>query len=282
MTDLFDPSTLTRAPQEGPRKRQSCAPVMAVRDLGYETPAGQVLLQDVSFDLEPGAILAIAGPNGAGKSTLLDLLAGLAVPQTGHVAIEGQAMSALTPVQRARKIAVVSQHASPDARLRLRDYVALGQMPIRSEYSAQDHAAAMARVLASTDLLELADKPIGHLSGGERQRAHIARALAQKPRLLFLDEPTNHLDPDAKGRMLSLISALGITVVIVLHDLVMIPEFATHAALMKDTRLIAFGPAQTVLTPQAVRQTFGVDYLLLAHEDRQIPALDIRKTEITL
>ena len=123
---------------------------------------------------------------------------------------------------------------------------------------------------------------IGQVSGGELQRAFIARALAQRPRLLFLDEPTNHLDPDAKGRLLSLIAALGITVVMVVHDLVMIPEFATHVALMKDAHLTAFGTVSNVLTPQSVRETFGVDYLLLPHAGRYIPTLDIRKTEITL
>ena len=129
-------------------------------------------------------------------------------------------------------------------------------------------------------LTELREKPLSQLSGGERQRAHIARALAQKPQLLFLDEPTNHLDPDAKGRMLSLIAGLGITVVMIVHDLVMIPEFASHVALMKDAHLTAFGAVTDVLTPDAVRETFGVDYLLLPYKDRHIPALDIRKTDV--
>ncbi|MEO0372619.1 MAG: ABC transporter ATP-binding protein, partial [Pseudomonadota bacterium] len=161
----------------------------------------------------------------------------------------------------------------------LRDYVALGQMPIRAEASADDHATALDHILDITRLTDIASKPLGQVSGGERQRAHIARALAQKPQLLFLDEPTNHLDPDAKGRMLSLVAALGITVVMVVHDLVMIPEFASHAALIKDAKLTAFGSASDVLTPQSVQETFGVTYLLLPHNGRQIPALDIQKTQ---
>lgn len=257
--------------------RQS--PFLVAAGLQFQAAGAQVLLRDVSFELDAGAILAIAGPNGAGKTTLLNLLAGIERPSSGNIYLGGRDLQALRPNQRARIMAFVSQQSSPDARLPLRDYVALGQMPIWAEHSAADHAAAMDKVLSVTALTTLAKKPIGLLSGGERQRAHIARALAQKPQLLFLDEPTNHLDPDAKGRMLSLIASLGITVVMVVHDLVMIPEFATHVALMKDTQLTDFGPADEVLTPQSVRDTFGVDYLLLPHQDRQIPALDIRKTE---
>lgn len=256
------------------------APFLSVRDLQFRTASGERLLQDVSFELDKGAILAIAGPNGAGKTTLLNLLSGMAEIAVGDVRIEGTGLRSLPPDQRARMIAVVSQQSSPDGRLHLRDYVALGQMPIWADHSAADHACALEKVLSVTRLTGLANKHMSQLSGGESQRAHIARALAQKPGLLFLDEPTNHLDPDAKGRMLSLIANLGITVVMIVHDLVMIPEFATHVALMKETRLTAFGSAAEVLTPEAVRTTFGVDYLLLPYKDRHIPALDIRKTEI--
>ncbi|NRB30078.1 MAG: ABC transporter ATP-binding protein [Rhizobiaceae bacterium] len=147
-------------------------------------------------------------------------------------------------------------------------------------HSADEHQRALEETLSLTGLNRLADKPMGQVSGGERQRAHIARALVQKPKLLFLDEPTNHLDPDAKGRVLSLVTTLGVTVVMVIHDLVMIPEFATHVAMMKDARLSAYGLVADVQTRASVRETFGVDYRLFDDNDRLIPALDIRKNHI--
>jgi iron complex transport system ATP-binding protein len=180
--------------------------------------------------------------------------------------------------ERARKIAVVSQQSTPDVRLSLTDYVALGQLPIWANYSAKAHEAALGEVLSRTGLTHLTNQTMGKLSGGERQRSHIARALVQRPELLFLDEPTNHLDPDAKGRVLSLVADLGVTVVMVIHDLVMIPEFATHVALMKDTHLTAFGPVADVQTPASVKQTFGVDYRVFSQSGRSIPALDIRRS----
>ncbi|MEL6958067.1 MAG: ABC transporter ATP-binding protein, partial [Pseudomonadota bacterium] len=185
---------------------------------------GAVLLRDVSFDVEHGAILAIAGPNGAGKTTLLNVLCGINAPTSGDVCINGANLKNLTATERARQIAVVGQQDIPDGRLTLREYVTLGQIPIQADCSAPEHAQALSHTLDITGLTALADKRMGVLSGGERQRAHIARALAQKPFVLFLDEPTNHLDPDAKGKMLSLVAGLGISVIMVLHDLVLIPE----------------------------------------------------------
>ncbi|SDW96211.1 iron complex transport system ATP-binding protein [Ruegeria halocynthiae] len=254
---------------------------LVAEDLEYFALNGDVLLQDVSFELAEGSILAIAGPNGAGKTTLLNLLCGAETLALGDVLVKGHSLKRLSAKERARIIAVVGQQELPDGRLALRDYVALGQIPIRADRSADAHAKELNRIMDLTSLAALADKRMAQLSGGERQRAHIARALAQNPSLLFLDEPTNHLDPDAKGRMLSLVAELGITVVMIVHDLVMIPEFATHVALMKSTRVTGFGRVDEVLTPERVRETFGVDYLCFHHEGRVIPALDIRRTTVS-
>ncbi len=251
---------------------------LVARDVGYAAANGDALLLRTSFELETGAILAIAGPNGAGKTTLLNLLCGATDLASGDVLVGGRSLKQMAATQRARMIAVVSQQENPDGRLSLRDYVALGQIPIQADHAAEVHAKELSRILELTGLAAIAGKKMAVLSGGERQRAHIARALAQNPSLLFLDEPTNHLDPDAKGRMLSLVSDLGITVVMIMHDLVLIPEFATHVALMKSARLTGFGPVSEVLTPDRVQDTFGVDYLCLQHDGRVIPALDIRKT----
>ncbi len=256
-------------------------PFLIAENLEYYALNGDVLLQGVSFELDEGSILAIAGPNGAGKTTLLNLLCGAEPLALGDVRIKGRSLKQLSAKERTRMIAVVGQQELPDGRLALRDYVALGQIPIRADRSAEGHAQELDRILDLTGLANLADKRMAQLSGGERQRAHIARALAQNPSLLFLDEPTNHLDPDAKGRMLSLVAELGITVVMIVHDLVMIPEFATHVALMKSTRMIEFGSVDKVLTPERVRETFGVDFLCFLHEGRVIPALDIRRTTVS-
>ncbi len=254
------------------------APFLIAKDVEYTTSGGDLLLQKSSFELEEGAILAIAGPNGAGKTTLLNTLCGVTEPSFGEVYVKGQNLHKMSALERARMIAVVGQQEQPDARLSLRDYVSLGQIPIKADHSAKENSAALEETLALTGLTHFASKKMGVLSGGERQRAHIARALAQNPSLLFLDEPTNHLDPDAKGRMLSLVCDLRITAVMIVHDLVLIPEFATHLALMNNAELVSFGRVSEVLTADHVRDVFGVDFRSFEHEGRLIPTLDIRKS----
>jgi len=257
-------------------------PFLVAENLCYDAANGTALVQGVSFSVDEGTILAIAGPNGAGKTTLLRLLSGTEAPTGGDILISGHNLKQFSATERARMIAVVSQQELPDGRLSLYDYVALGQIPIRTDRSSEMHADDMKRILHLTSLTELTQMPMAMLSGGERQRAHIARALAQNPSLLFLDEPTNHLDPDSKGRILSLVAELGITVVMIVHDLVMIPEFASHVALINAAQLAGFGPVNEVLTSERVRDIFGVTYLHLAHQGRLIPTLDIRKSEIAM
>lgn len=253
-------------------------PVLSVDHVGFT--AGHDILCDISLDIMPGEIWAIAGPNGAGKSTLLSIMSGLLKPTMGAVSIDGQDLAAMSARERARQIAVVNQHDRTDLRLTVADYVALGRLPFRQAVTAQAHQAIVDQALDATSIATLRDKEMGVLSGGERQRAHIARALAQEPTLLFLDEPTNHLDPEAKGRMLSLIADLGISVVTILHELALIPLFASHLAILHHGRLRAGGPVASNLTADLVRDVFAVDLLTLAHphQARPVYALDIPVT----
>ncbi|MBV6658247.1 MAG: ABC transporter ATP-binding protein, partial [Devosiaceae bacterium] len=154
---------------------------LTVEGVEFTTPGGNQLLRPVSFALERGSVLAIAGPNGAGKTTLLNLLSGIESLKQGDVLIDGKSLKSMSPSVRAHKIALVSQHGNPDGRLRLVDYVALGQMPIWADRSVTEHADALANVLEITGLTPLSKSTMARLSGGERQRAHIARALAQEP-----------------------------------------------------------------------------------------------------
>lgn len=250
------------------------------QNLWYATPDGEMLLHPLSIALEEKQILAITGPNGAGKTTLMNLLCGALHSKSTDVSLNGKKLNDLSAMERAQMIAVVRQQETPDGRLSLRDYVALGQIPIKHPSSPEERRAELDRIMTLTSISDKADNPMAVLSGGERQRAHLARAMAQKPLCLFLDEPTNHLDPDAKGQMLSLITSLGITVVMVIHDLVMIPEFATYVAMIKSAQLVDFGPVDQVMTPAKVHETFGVDYLHFQSEGRTVPALNIKKTDI--
>lgn len=257
--------------------------ILSGQRLTYEARSGDRLVGGVSLDVEPGDRLAIIGPNGAGKTTLLRMLAGTLRPTSGAVNLFGEPLSAMPPVERARRVAVVGQTDQPDHRISVRDYVALGRIPHTARRSGAEEAAIIRDALERTELPLLAGREMGSLSGGERQRAQIARALAQEPRILFLDEPTNHLDPRARGALLALVADLGLTIVAVLHDLHLVPCFATRIAVLKQGALVACGPVEETLDRHVVRDVFGIDLLRLPHphEDRQLTVFDIPLTRST-
>ncbi|HEY6633159.1 MAG TPA: ABC transporter ATP-binding protein [Rhizobiaceae bacterium] len=252
-------------------------PILVASRLGFRSKNGAPLVEDVSLGLAAGGRLAIIGPNGAGKTTLLRMLSGTLKPASGSVHLFGADLAAMKPAQRARQVAVVGQADQPDPRIRLWDYVGLGRVPHSGALGRADEWGIIRGALARVGLEPMRDREIGTLSGGERQRAQIARALAQQPKLLFLDEPTNHLDPRARGDLLELVAELELSVVAVLHDLALVPSFATAIAVMNGGRLVAHGTPDDVLRPSIIRSVFAVDVLRLPHpaEDRHLTVFDI-------
>jgi len=246
---------------------------LALRDLGYRIGPERWLVKPLSLELATGEHVAIVGPNGAGKSTLLKLMAGSLPASSGSVWLDGQDLAQLSLPQRARQIAVLGQSDQTDDRLRVQDYVALGCLPHRKHWSTEQVRQTVEGMLSSCRLQALRQRPLSQLSGGERQRAHLARALAQAPRLLLLDEPTNHLDPRATLDLLQAVAALGITVVAVLHDLALVPQWAQRVVVLKQAELVAFDAPAQALSPSCLQQVFGINAFYLPHPVSAEPIL---------
>ena len=244
---------------------------LELASVAYTTPHGRPLVRALSLRLEAGQSLAIVGPNGAGKSTLLRLIAGMLRATAGEVRVNGQALHTQSAAQRARSIAVLGQNDQTDGRLRVQDYVTLGCLPHRTTWTPAQVCAQVELSLDRCRLQALRQQPLAHLSGGERQRAHLARALAQAPRLLLLDEPTNHLDPRATLDLLQGVATLGITVVAVLHDLALVPQWAQQVAVMQAGEMVAYEPPTLALSPPRVHQVFGLHAFYLPHPETAQP-----------
>ncbi|QPC87810.1 ATP-binding cassette domain-containing protein [Mesorhizobium sp. NBSH29] len=251
--------------------------VVSAQGLGLAVRGGQKLVENISLRINTGARLAIIGPNGAGKTTLLKILAGLIPAGAGVVKLFGQPIHSITRRERARMLAVVGQSDAPHGRIRLSDYVGLGRVPHTGQSTATDDLEHVDEALVRVGLHGKRDRELCQLSGGERQRAHIARALAQQPKILFLDEPTNHLDLKARGELMALVARLGLTVIAVLHDLALVPDFATDVLVLEDGRAVASGSPAQALSPATVRDVFGLEVLRLRHptQQRDITVFDL-------
>jgi iron complex transport system ATP-binding protein len=217
---------------------------------------GRTVIENLSVRLVPGEITAIVGPNGAGKSSLLLGLAGLLPPLAGRVTLEGAALAALAPRDRARAIGYLPQ--SPDIAwdVAVEALVALGRLPWRDRGTEHIEAA-----LAALDLEALRHCPVSRLSGGERARVLLARVLAGTPRWILADEPLAALD---LAHQIALIAHLktcakeGRGVVVVLHDLAVAMNHADRVLVLKDGRLVAKGPPREALQPEVIARAWGV------------------------
>jgi iron complex transport system ATP-binding protein len=221
------------------------------------------VLDAVSANFQPGKVTAVLGPNGAGKSTLLACLAGLRRPDSGRVLLGGADRSTLPKRELAKRIGLLPQTADVHWDVDVATLVAFGRYPHRARWGETEaDRAAVTRAMAATDVTQFATRPVEALSGGERARALLARVLAGEPEWLLADEPLASLDPahqlDALDNLRQ-VAASGAGVIVVLHDLNQAMCVADHVLLLANGQLVAEGPAQTVLTPAHIAQSYGVN-----------------------
>ncbi|MCR4404133.1 MAG: heme ABC transporter ATP-binding protein [Candidatus Acetothermia bacterium] len=222
------------------------------------------VLEGITLELGEGEILALVGPNGSGKSTLLRNLAGILRPTAGSVYLDFKELQKFTPRELARLFGAVEQERHVGFDFTVRELVELGRLPYlgRLERLGPEDRAAVWRAMALTHIEEFADRPISTLSGGERQRVFLAIALAQEPKALLLDEPTAHLDINYQLEIMEIIrerARAGLTVIMALHDLNLAAQYADRMALLHRGRVLALGRPEEVLTPERIKEAFGVE-----------------------
>jgi iron complex transport system ATP-binding protein len=224
-----------------------------------------VLLDDVSLEVRAGEHWALLGPNGAGKSTMLGLVGAQTHPTRGTVDVLGRRIGRVELQALRREIGHVDPRHPVRGPLTVEEVVLTGLTGtnltmLRWEPSDEQRAHVRALV-EQLGLAGKADRPWAVLSQGERGRALIARALVNDPRLLLLDEPATGLDVAAREQLLETVDHLhtlwpDLTSVLVTHHLEELPVTTTHAALLRQGRLVAVGPADDVLTTAQVSATF--------------------------
>lgn len=220
------------------------------------------ILAGLDLSLRAGEVTALVGPNGAGKSTLLAGLCGLLPPIAGAVRLDGQDLSALPPMARARRIGFLPQMPEIAWPLEVRILVGLGRTP---HIGARGLSAADARIidaaLEEAGAADLAERDASTLSGGERARVMIARVLAGEPDWLLADEPLAGLDPgcqiDAAETLVRRARA-GCGVVLTLHDLTLAARIADRVLVLAEGRLLADGPPEVALVPDVLARAFAV------------------------
>jgi phospholipid/cholesterol/gamma-HCH transport system ATP-binding protein len=222
------------------RARAHAEPILSAR--GIVNRFGKQVVHDaLSLDIARGEVIGIAGASGSGKSVLLKTLTGLRSPDAGEVLLNGKAVRSIGAAEKASLIGVLFQQGALFSSLSVAQNIML---PLREHTTlpAEEQAQIAAMKLALAGLpAESAIKFPDELSGGMVKRAAFARALALDPTILFLDEPTSGLDPVAAGGIDALIRQLnedlGITVVMVTHDLTTLFTVCARIAVLVDTKM---------------------------------------------
>ncbi|GAB2910667.1 NHLP bacteriocin export ABC transporter permease/ATPase subunit [Streptomyces heilongjiangensis] len=213
---------------------------------------GPLVLDDVSFSVEPGEFVAVVGPSGCGKSTLLRLLIGFDRPVSGGVLYDGQDLTALDQSAVRRQCGVVLQHAQPFTGSILD--VICGTEP----YTPQEAMAAAEMAGLAEDIrrmpmgLHTIVQGSGAVSGGQRQRLMIAQALIRRPRVLFFDEATSALDNETQRTVMESTRALNATRIVIAHRLSTVMD-ADRVVVMEDGKVVEVGPPAALLADSGGR-----------------------------
>src|SRR5690606_10926107 len=186
-------------------------------------------------------------------------------PMSGTALLDDRSVVTWSHRKFAQRVALLSQDAAVPDGVTVEDLVAVGRYPYQRWYRqwSHDDQKAVNEALAATGVEHLRWKPVDAISGGQRQRAWLAMALAQQTKVLLLDEPTTFLDIAHQIEMLDLVWTLnrreGRTIVMVMHVLSQACRYADHIVVMKNGQIVATGVPATVLTPELVRDVFGVE-----------------------
>ena len=206
------------------------APLLTVRGVHRTFGAGPAAvhaLRDVSFDVQPGTMVALVGRSGSGKTTLLNVIGGLDRPDAGSVTVDGVDVTALDEDGRSKlrreKVSYIFQTFGLIPVLSAAENVAV---PLRLARAGQrERESRVALLLDLVGLAGHAQQRPGELSGGQQQRVAIARSLAASPRLLIADEPTGQLDAETGLSVMALLRGVveseGVTALVSTHDPVM-------------------------------------------------------------
>jgi putative ABC transport system ATP-binding protein len=220
-------------------------PMVTVRGLTRTYGSGSLAvhaLDDVSFDVAPGELVAIVGRSGSGKTTLLNLIGGLDHPDSGTVRVDGTEVTGLDDegLSRLRRdsVSYVFQTFGLIPALTAAENVGVPLRLRRTPAAARDRRVAL--LLELVGLRDHAEQRPAELSGGQQQRVAIARALAGSPRLLVADEPTGQLDAETGLSVMALLRGLveseGVTVIVSTHDPVLM-ALADRVLTIADGRL---------------------------------------------
>ncbi|MCX7626352.1 MAG: ABC transporter ATP-binding protein [Candidatus Sumerlaeaceae bacterium] len=256
------------------RARCSCPNgVVCAKHLAFQRN-GTPVLYDITFCLDEGVFLGVIGPNGGGKTTLLELIVGLLPVTSGHLEVFKTPPAELGAKRSLIGYVPQRHRIDPNFPVTALDVVLMGAARLAGlgrRYPAEVKRRAH-ELLERVGVGELTNRPIGQMSGGQQQRVFLARALITAPRLLILDEPTSGVDSMGQQQFLHLVRTLrdelGLTVIMVSHDVAQLSYYADQIACLNRT--LHWHDKASLLTERVVRDVYKCELDAYVERVREI------------
>ncbi|MDN3547784.1 heme ABC transporter ATP-binding protein [Mucilaginibacter aquaedulcis] len=251
--------------------------MISVQNVSHSVGKKQIL-DNVSFELRSGEMLAVIGANGAGKSTLLKLLCREVITTSGNIYFDKKHIDLYSIKELAQLRSVLPQHNTVSILFTVKELVLMGRYPYFENHPSTNDVEIVHKVMNETGITHLAGRDYNTLSGGEQQRVQLARVIAQiydRPNaVLFLDEPTNGLDLLYQQQILQLARDManrGYTVVSILHDINFAARYADQILILKNGKMIAFGSPLEVVNCENIHDAFNIKVKLIECEGFKCP-----------
>ncbi|WP_332690510.1 adenosylcobinamide amidohydrolase [Halalkalibacter lacteus] len=238
------------------------------------------IIKDLNLEIKKGEFFALLGPNGSGKTTLFKLITGQLPIQKGDILLSGKAIKSLSKLEKAKKVAVLSQEVQVSFDYTVEEIISLGRYPhqkgILKQLSKADWKV-IEEVMELTKISQFQKTQFRMLSGGEKQRVLLAKALAQEPEILLLDEPTNHLDIKHTFQLLDVLKerqqTMDLTIFSILHDLNVASLYADRIALLHKGTFLEVGDVDTLRKEDQLKKVYEVEVKAQSHPTVPKPQL---------
>lgn len=238
------------------------------------------IINGIDLEIKKGEFFALLGPNGSGKTTLFKLITGQLPINSGKVFLSGKEISTLSKLEKAKKMAVLTQEVQVSFDYSVEEIISLGRYPhqkgILKQLSKVDRKV-IEEVMEITKIKHFRKTQFRQISGGEKQRVLLAKALAQEPEVLLLDEPTNHLDIKHTFQMLNLLKerqkTRGLTIFAILHDLNVASLYADRIALLHNGSFLEVGDVDLLRKEEQLKKVYEVKVKSQSHPTVPKPQL---------
>ncbi len=238
--------------------------LLEVRNLEKTYEDGYKAVRGISFGIEPGLLVGLIGPNGCGKTSMMRCINMLNPPTGGDILVDGKSLLGCRPPEVAKLVATVPAELRGSFGLTVFETVMLGRYPYLKNvwWEPEEDEVMVMDALKKFGVDHLKDRAVGALSSGERQRVLIAKAYVQNPRVMLVDEPTSHLDMKYKLDVMEYLKALAgndMAILVAEHDISLMARYCDRCIIMKKGEIVAIGEPKDVITPELVRDVYGVE-----------------------